>query len=256
MTSARSRRAQLDADLAVARIFQQSLIPKECRRCGPGGMAAKYLPAQFIGGDFYNFVELDERRFGLFIGDAFGHGIAAAMIMAMATTLVKNFAVNWRSPAEVLRKVNKSFCETVGRSDDVGVSLFFSLFYAVVEPGSKTLRYANAGHPPPLLVRAKGRQVEELSAHGTVLGISCEEGYGESRVRLQPGERIVLYTDGLIEAFGPKGDIFGLGRLKRIVQAHGGQNAERLLRTIEKELMAFTGKKALRDDVTLLVIGS
>jgi sigma-B regulation protein RsbU (phosphoserine phosphatase) len=210
---------------------------------------------QAIGGDFYNFVEVDAHRHGIFIGDAYGHGISAAMMMSMATTLVKHFAVGEPSPAEVVRKVNESFCETVSGSFSEGHSLFFSLFYAIVGPGPGTVIYANAGHPPALVVQPRGAVVHELQAHGTVVGVSAEERYGESRVQLGPGGKVVLYTDGLIEAFEPTGDAFGLERLKRIVRQNRRQDVEELVETIQAKFTTFIQAKPLRDDMTVLAIG-
>ena len=239
-------RERVEQELRVARSIQQASLPKEVPKLVGWQITPYYHPAREVGGDFYDYFELDNGRLGLVVGDATGKGIPAALVMASARSMLRAVAQVSESPGDVLRRVNDSLVA------DIPPNMFVTCFYAILDPESANLRYANAGHDLPYLHRLSG-EAEELRARGMPLGLMPGMSYEEKQTVLDGGEAALFYSDGLVEAHGPKGDMFGFPNLKALVAKHSeeGSLGELLL----EELYSFVGEGwEQEDDITLLTL--
>jgi serine phosphatase RsbU (regulator of sigma subunit) len=240
-------RERIEQELRVARLIQQTLLPKSVPRHPGYDVAAYYRPAREVGGDFYDFLELEDGRLGLVVGDATGHGVPAALMMANTQSVLRAVAQRGGSePGRILAEVNE-----VLRSY-IPPSMFVTCFYAILDPKSGRLRYANAGHDLPYLWH--GCDCEELRARGMPLGLMPGMSYEEKEMVLDTGEGVLFYSDGLVEAHNPEGEMFGFPRLRALVAQHAEE--EKALRDfLMKELQSFTGEEwEQEDDITLVTL--
>ncbi len=239
-------RAYLQQELRMARDIQQALLPKNVPELECWKISCCYQPAREVGGDFYDFLELDDGCLGLVVGDATGHGMPAALVMATARSMLRAVAQTSKSPGEVLRRANDPLFT------DIPPSMFITCFYAILDPKSGRLLYANAGHDLPYLHR--GGNVEELRARGMPLGLMPDMSYEEQEITLEAGDSALFYSDGLVEAHDlQRREMFGFPRLRALVAEHGkdGSLGDLLL----EELYSFTGDGwEQEDDITLLTL--
>ena len=206
-----------------------------------------YQPAREVGGDFYDFHLLSEGRLGLVVGDATGKGVPAALVMSTTCGMLQAVAqtLDASSPGEVLERVNETL---VAR---IPPNMFVTCFYAVLDPESASLSYANAGHDLPYLWH--GGDAEELRARGMPLGLMPGMSYEEKEIVLDAGDGVLFYTDGLVEAHDPKGEMFGFPRLRALVADHGEESS--LGDFLLEELYSFVGEGwEQEDDITLLTL--
>jgi sigma-B regulation protein RsbU (phosphoserine phosphatase) len=243
---AEARRTLLESELQVAREVQAGLMPREMPEIPGFCLANAWHPAREVAGDFFHIFPLQESRWGLVIGDVANKGTAAALYMAMVHSLILSGALRHRSPAAVLMEVN----QTILRQSSS--SIFVTVFLAVLDPGSHTLRYANTGHNPPLVRRASGA-VESLSTTGPMLGLFQELQVSETTITLAPGDAVVLFTDGVPEARDPRNEMYRGNRLTAALAA-APREAGELLTHLETDLDAFTEGTPQQDDVTWLVL--
>jgi serine phosphatase RsbU (regulator of sigma subunit) len=244
---AEARRVLLENELQVAREVQAGLMPREMPDLPGYSLAGAWRPAREVAGDFYDIFPLDGGRWGLVIGDVAGKGTAAALYMAMVHSLILSGALRQRSLATVLKEVNQTILR------QFSASTFVSVFLAVVDPLKQTLRYANAGHNPPLVRRAAGT-IETLTRTGTVLGLFEDLQMSETTITLEAGDAVVLYTDGVTEAWHPqRNEEYGVVRLTAALTT-APQTAGELLAYIETDLNAFAENTPQQDDVTFLVL--
>jgi serine phosphatase RsbU (regulator of sigma subunit) len=240
-------RERIEQELRVARLIQQTLLPKSVPGLPGYDVAAYYRPAREVGGDFYDFLELEDGRLGLVVGDATGHGVPAALMMANTQSVLRAVAQRGGSePGRILAEVNE-----VLRSY-IPPSMFVTCFYAILDPRSGALRYANAGHDLPYLWH--GGDCEELRARGMPLGLMPGMSYEEKEMVLDTGEGVLFYSDGLVEAHNPEGEMFSFPRLRALIAQHGEE--ERALRDVlMEELHSFTGEEwEQEDDITLVTL--
>src|SRR5215216_634476 len=243
----RIERERVEQELRVARRIQQGSLPKEVPTLEGWQIAPYYQPAREVGGDFYEFLELDDGRVGFVVGDATGKGVPAALMMATTCGMLRLAAQSYSSPGEMLQRVNEALVA------DIPPSTFVTCFYAILDPQSGRLSYANAGHNLPCC-RHDEHAVIELKARGMPLGLMPQMSYEEEETVLVPGERVLFYTDGLIEAHNPKGEMFGAPRLRGLLSEspEGGRD---LSATLMEELGRFTGEGwEQEDDITLLTL--
>jgi predicted ester cyclase len=241
-------RERVEQDLRVARSIQQASLPKEVPELEGWRIAPYYQPAREVGGDFYDLFELEEGRVGVVVGDATGKGMPAALVVSAASSMLRAVAQAFHSssPGEVLSRVNEAL---VAR---IPPNMFVTCFYAILEPKSATLRYANAGHDLPYLRHSDGG-AEELRARGMPLGLMTWMIYEEGEVSLREGESVLFYSDGLVEAHDPKGEMFGFPRLRALVAEHGEERE--LGEFLMEELYSFVGEGwEQEDDITLLTL--
>src|SRR5918997_4455173 len=216
----RIERERVEQELRVARTIQQASLPKEVPILEGWQITPFYQPAREVGGDFYDFFELDDERFGIVVGDATGKGVPAALVMASTRSMLRAVAqaMGSSSPGEVLGRVNDPL------ATDVPPNMFVTCFYAILDPEKGTLSYANAGHDLPY-VRSSGGDAEALRARGMPLGLMPGMHYEEKEVVLHKGESVLFYSDGLVEAHDPKGEMFGFPRLRALVAEHGEKHS-------------------------------
>jgi serine phosphatase RsbU (regulator of sigma subunit) len=229
----------------VARTIQQASLPKVVPRLEGWQITPFYKPAREVGGDFYDFHLLSEGRVGLVVGDATGKGVPAALVMSSTRSLLRAVARASNSPGEVLEQVNDLLVT------DIPPNMFVTCFYAILDSQSGILSYANAGHDLPYLWH--GGDAEELRARGMPLGLMPRMGYEEKETMLHVGETALLYSDGLVEAHDPKGEMFGFPRLRSLVAEHGEEGS--LGDFLLEELHSFVGEGwEQEDDITLLTL--
>lgn len=245
---AEARRIRLENELQVAREVQAGLMPREMPDIPGFGLAGAWRPAREVAGDFYDIFPLDEGRWGIVIGDVADKGTAAALYMAMVHSLILSGALRHRSPAAVLMEVNHTILRQVSSM------IFVTVFLAVVDPKTQTLQYANAGHNPPMVRRASGT-IESLTRTGSAVGVFDELQLSETTITLGLGDAVVLYTDGVTEAWHPHlpNEDYGINRLTAAIAA-APRKAGELLAQVEADLNAFTEGAPQQDDVTFLVL--
>jgi serine phosphatase RsbU (regulator of sigma subunit) len=247
---------RMEQELALARQVQQSVLPRTFPDIPGYRFAARNEPARQVGGDFYDVIPLDGDRFGLVIADVSDKGMPAALYMALTRSLILAEARRERSPAAVLANVNQILLELggPGMSELGEPSMFVTAFYGVVDRATRRLTYARAGHDRPLLARVGS--VQELSGQGALLGLF--EGdllqLSEEWIGLAAGDRLVLYTDGVVDSLSPAGEAFGEARLKAFLAAHGDQPPRELGDAVFAELTAFQGGAEQFDDMAVLVV--
>lgn len=240
--------AQLNAELDVARALQLAILPSSFPQKPGCDGAARMIPATTMGGDFYDFIELPDGRIGLVMADVSGKGVPAAFFMAVARTNLRECAAHYAEPGACLTQTNNVLC-TQNPMD-----LFVTVFYCVFDPGTGVLKYANGGHNPPYMRRADG-SVEALRGRGgLVLGVMPDIEYQEHTLQLLPGDRLVLFTDGITEAFNPADEAYGEERLIAEVRAHGDGAAAALVERICRSVSVFAGEAPQSDDITLTVL--
>jgi serine phosphatase RsbU (regulator of sigma subunit)/predicted ester cyclase len=241
-------RERIEQELLVARRIQQASLPKEVPELEGWKISPYYRPAREVGGDFYDFHLLPEGRLGVVVGDATGKGVPAALVMSTTCGMLQLAAqaLGSSSPGEVLRQVNEALLARIPQN------MFVTCFYAVLDPKSASLSYANAGHDPPYLQR-RG-EAEELRARGMPLGLMPGMGYEEKETILEGGEAALFYSDGLVEAHSPKGEMFGFPRLRALIAEHAEEERP-LGEFLMEELYSFVGEGwEQEDDITLLTL--
>ena len=238
-------RERIEHELQVARRIQQELLPEATPELDGWQIAAYYGPAREVGGDFYDFLEFPDGRLGLVVGDATGHGMPAALVMATTRGMLRAVVQTLESPGEVLARVNEALVA------DVPPSTFVTCFYGILDPKSGHLVYANAGHDLPYLWH--GGAAEELRARGMPLGLMPGMGYEEKEITLKRGEGVLFYSDGLVEAHDPHYEMFGFPRLRALLADHGEERS--LVNSLMEELSSFTGQSwEQEDDITLMTL--
>jgi PAS domain S-box-containing protein len=238
-------RQRIEQELQVARLIQQTLLPRSVPELEGYQIAAFYQPAREVGGDFYDFLELPQGRLGLIVGDATGHGMPAALVMATTRGMLRAGAQTSDSPSEILERVNNILYP------EIPPNMFVTCLAALLDSRTGRLQYANAGHDLPYLRHSDG--VSELRARGMPLGLMPNMSYEEKEITLKPRESILLYSDGLVEAHDPRREMFGFPRMQGLVGAHPGGAA--LIDSLLAELEQFTGEEwEQEDDITLLTL--
>ncbi len=250
-----AEKERMRKELEVARRIQTSFLPESCPPVPGWELAALWRSAREVSGDFYDFIPLPMRfedegtegRMGLVVADVADKGVPAALFMALSRTLLRTVSIDGRSPSDAVSRTNDLILADA-RSD-----LFVTMFYAILQPRSGEIAYVNAGHMPPLVVRAGKGTVEELRVPGMALGILPDERFGEHTSHLKHGDALILYTDGVTDAMNSAQESFGLDRLKALVRDHGRESAQELVQTINDAVAAFVGEATQFDDFTLVV---
>jgi serine phosphatase RsbU (regulator of sigma subunit) len=234
-------------ELEIARGIQQRLIPERAPRIPRIDLAANNIPVREVGGDFYDFIPVLDGLWGIVIADVSGKGMPAAMFMGLSRTMVRASATGALDLAHAIRQANELICR------DSTSGMFVTLFYAVVEEGPR-LRFVNAGHNPPLLLRNGREEPEYLKARGVALGIRRDIHLEEASVSLDADDLVVLYTDGVTEAVNEHDEAFGLERLVRVVRDNRDLSAGEVIMKIQDAVIAFAGSRPQFDDIALVVM--
>jgi serine phosphatase RsbU (regulator of sigma subunit) len=243
-------RERIEQELQVARQIQQALLPEATPQLDGWELTTYYEPAREVGGDFYDFLEFEDGRVGLVVGDATGKGMPAALVMSTTRGMLRAVVQSLESPGAVLARVNEAVVA------DIPPNMFVTCLYAILDPAEGRLRYANAGHDLPYLRRHYGEGAHELRAAGLPLGLMPGMSYEEKEATLKEGDSVLFYSDGLVEAHDPKREMLGFPRLRRLVAEHDADAEERsLVDFLMDELRSFTGEGwEQEDDITLVTL--
>jgi sigma-B regulation protein RsbU (phosphoserine phosphatase) len=234
-------------EMQRAREIQQSLLPKVIPQLAGFEVAAAWRPAREVSGDYYDVFKLDEHRLGVCIADVVGKGVAAALLMANVQAAVRAYASSAENAAQLCAKVNRLLCE------NLATGKFVTFLYGVLDNELRTFDYCNAGNVYPILV-SQGT-VRSMEAGGAALGVFPEWKYENAVIALNPGDRLLLVTDGITEAYGPDEQEFGEERLALAALACSRRTAAEMSRLLLEEVSTFCGSR-FHDDATLLVIAA
>lgn len=240
---------RLSRELEIAAEIQESLLPTDLPRVGGFSISVASIPASEVGGDFYDFVRVDDRNLTVVMGDVAGKGIPAAMLTSVTRTMLRVEAMRGESPQAIIQQANNVLHQDLGRADS-----FVTAFVVTIDTVKGTLTYASAGHTPTLLWRSEAQTTEQLRATAPPIGIFGYEGKAPSVIQLRPGDTLVLYTDGITEAQSPNGDLFGLNRLIYVIESNRNEAPENLQKAIQTEIANFRKNGLGRDDATLLIL--
>jgi serine phosphatase RsbU (regulator of sigma subunit) len=240
-------RERLETEVQLARQIQQTFIPQLLPIYELWQFAARWRTARQVGGDFYDVIELPDNKLGIFIADVADKGMPAALFMALTRTLLRAAAVEMHSPVDVLRRVNDQLLP------DTRQSMFVTAVYGVLDTVSGKFVFVNAGHNPPFWVKGNG-EIQKLTRTAIALGVVEQPGMQERTILLAEGDMLLLYTDGLTEAFSPSEDLFGDERLADALISLEEHTADEVLMVVEERLNEFIESVPLGDDMTMLAV--
>jgi serine phosphatase RsbU (regulator of sigma subunit)/anti-sigma regulatory factor (Ser/Thr protein kinase)/PAS domain-containing protein len=235
-------------ELHVAAEIQKSFIPKTKPDITNFEVAAVTIPAMEVGGDFYDFISLPEGSYGLVIADVAGKSIPAALFMALSRMIIRASTAQQSLASEVLKNANNMI------ASDATSGMFVTLLFGVLNGEALTLKYANAGHPTPLIFKSRDCRYLEETASGIALGVKEGSGYEELTIKFEPGDVAVFYTDGVTEAMNIQGELYGLHRLIGAISKSCQSSAEEIMGKILEEVSAFREGLEQNDDITLVVL--
>lgn len=245
LDQSRRRTERVQRQLALAADVQRRMLPRRMPEMPPLDVAARYVPSFELSGDFYDFLKL-EGHLGMAIGDVAGKGVAASLLMASVRASLRAYAQDLYDIDQIMSRVNAALTR------DTLDNEFATLFYGVIDPGTMRLTCCNAGHEPPLLLR--GERVISLDVGGMIVGVDASATYERALVDLEPGDTLLLYTDGLIDARNEAGEAFGRRRAEAVMRETAGMGAERALDHILWHMRRFAGLHRLIDDTTLVAV--
>ena len=240
------RLVAIDRELDIARRIQSSILPHEMPRVPALAVAARYRPMTAVAGDFYDFVELDRGRLGVLVADVSGHGVPAALIASMVKVALAAQHTRADRPAAVLRGLNDVLCGRLGGQ-------YVTAAYLFVDAASGLIRYSAAGHPPMLHATRRGPGVREVEKNGLVLGLVPTADYEELEQPLEADDRLLLYTDGLVEAANASDEQFGLDRVKARMASVRSLSPDEAADALLRDVDGWSGRSA-GDDLTLVVV--
>ncbi len=242
----RSVERQHEDELREAREIQEKLLPKSLPEVAGYEVAGMTQPKRFVGGDYYNVVRIDADHIALCIADVAGKGLPAALLMSSFQATLRPLMSQSLSPRELCGRLNRILCELTP------LGKFISFFYAVLNPLTRLLTYCNAGHNPPLLIRADGR-FTELNAAGAVLGQFPNWRYEQSELQMSSSDKLVVFTDGLVEACGIDEEPFGEDNVVRVARENPGAGAKDLMGLLTQAASQHCGGH-FQDDASVIVL--
>ncbi len=239
---------EINNELEMARLIQLSILPRETPKIRGLDIVARYLPMTSVAGDFYDFIIVDDNHVGILMADVSGHGLPSALIASMLQVALTAQARHASDPARVLAGLNRALCGKFERN-------FVTAAYVYVDMEKKQLTYAGAGHPPLLFWSKSAGKVSEVLENGIVLGMVEEAEYASLQLPIEPGDRGVLYTDGIPEAKNPEEEEFGTGRFTKFMEANHGLPVDGFADALLDELSRWSGQprgQGQQDDITVL----
>jgi sigma-B regulation protein RsbU (phosphoserine phosphatase) len=241
---------KLERELELAREIQESMLPRSLPHFQDFDLAARMIPARTVGGDFYDFIPLDDNRLGIAVGDVSDKGIPSALFMAMTRSLVRSEARRAGSPRAALEWVDRHLLEM----NDAG--MFVTVLYGVLDRTSRRFHYVRAGHVLPILCHADGTVITPPASLGQPLGVLPDASLDEHSILLPPNSTLVLYSDGIIDGTGIDGEFFGVQRLHKAIVDGRHDPVESLCGRILEAIHSHSGHAAPNDDVTLVIVRS
>lgn len=242
-----SHSERLIQELEIASQLQHELIPKSCPTIRNLKVEFKYVPMHQIGGDFFDFIKIGEHKYGIFLSDVSGHGIAAAFITSMIKTSIVNHKNFVSTPRKMLYVVNS---ELHGRIH----GNFVTACYGIFDLANLTMHFSTAGHPPILHYHKETNEVTELITDNMIVGIMDNLQFKDSESNLKPGDRILFYTDGIYEVFNEKREEFGLDNLKKMFLKSSEMPLEEVSDYMIEEVVNYSAIKRLDDDIAIIVV--
>jgi serine phosphatase RsbU (regulator of sigma subunit) len=241
---------QAAQELAFAGRIQASFLPNELPRPDGWELAVTLLPARETSGDFFDFIPLPEGRIGVLIADVADKGMGAALYMALSRTLLRTYALEYDTrPDIVIMAANERILQ------DARANLFITAFYGILDPQTGTLTYCNAGHTTPYLLRGEsGGAVQALATTGMPMGIEMEAVWGQASIQIEPGDVLILYTDGIPDAINSEGQFFREKQLVEVARTGLGMGPQEIQSCILEAVQSFAGDTPQFDDITLLVL--
>jgi sigma-B regulation protein RsbU (phosphoserine phosphatase) len=237
---------RMDREMVIAREIQHQLMPEELPKVDPLSVAVLFKPVAHLGGDLYDFIQYDDGRLAIVVGDVAGKGAPAALYGALSSGIIRTRAGRKYPPGQMLELVNKTLYQRPIEGQ------YIALNYSIYDPLTRKITLANSGLPYPLLVRNAESRFLDLA--GVPLGLVPASEYQEIEVALESGDVLVFYSDGVIEMRNEQGDDFGLKRLAEVVRKHSRKTAEKIVEAIDKSVEDFAGRSAPSDDRTLIVV--
>ena len=242
-----NQRDQLEHELEVVSEVQRRLLPKRLPKIEGLNLAAHYETSRYAGGDYYDIIEISDNQWGIIVADAEGHSSPAAVLMAMTCSLLHSYSEPPTDPAKVLTYINQTLCKFAEPS-------FVTALYAVFDANLRTLRFARAGHPPPMIFRHDENKSLELAGEAIyAMGIQPYDHVPVEETRLGSGDRVLLYTDGVTERFDIEGNIYGSNRLLKLLATEAANNPRQILDTIIEDVQRFAGGRPPDDDQALVL---
>ncbi len=241
---------RMEEELNIARDLQMSMLPSVFPRIKGFDVAATSIPAREVGGDFYDFIEMGKDRLGLVVGDVTGKSVSGALVMAASRSVFRILSEERLTVGEIMIRANWRM------KKDIKKGMFVALLYAVLNSNDRVLSFCSAGQTHPMLFSAETSKAVLLETKGDnfPLGILEESDYQETQVVLKPGDRVIFYTDGIVEAMNEKKEIFGFDRLLDVLQNAGPISADELLKDILSQVKHFTGNAPQHDDLTVIAV--
>jgi serine phosphatase RsbU (regulator of sigma subunit) len=245
-------RERMSKELEIAQELQRRLLPRNGFSIEGFDIAGVCLPAEEVGGDYYDFLRLRDNKVGVVIGDVSGKGVPAAIYMTLTKGIMQAFVAQTASPKDVLEKVNSLMYGTIEKGS------FMTMTYAVIDPGGKTSTFARAGHNPAILYSNASQSITHVESNGIALGMRDDATFGsvtaEARVQLLPHDMLVFYTDGVTEAMNGDQEEFGVERLFNAIKGNHQKSAHGIIEAVRGEVADFVGNRSPQDDMTLIVL--
>ena len=238
---------QLESELELSQVIQRGLLPQQVPLIEGMNIAAFSRPAQIVGGDYFDFVDFKDGKHGLVMADVSGHGVSAGMFMSSLQTAFHTLVPEANSPLDVLERINRLYIH------NINFATFVTIFFGKYDPQTRTLSYANAGHNSVYLYRVATNQEIWLRPTGPAIGVMDGFTIRSEDVRLEPGDILLLYTDGITEAINPQGIFWGEDKLADIIRQNANSSAEQLIQKILQALTDHTDGSPLADDITLMI---
>jgi len=243
------RAREQQRELAIAKGIQLGLLPTSTPEVPGIALGGICIPAQEVGGDYYDYLLHDDGRLDLVIADVSGHNVGAALIMAETRTMIRSRRDQLNNPRDILCELNQFFYEDLTRAE-----LFVTLFYLQYYPDTRQITYASAGHSPTLLWQAKSNTCLRLDPEGLIIGVKEDYPYEQESLMLEVGDALLLYTDGVIEAGNDKNELFGESRLVQLFSEKNQLPPQELINHIVEQVQLFSGHHSFLDDVSLVVM--
>jgi serine phosphatase RsbU (regulator of sigma subunit) len=243
---------RMEEDLSSARDLQMSMLPAACPKIEGYHLAASSTPAREVGGDFFDFFEIGESKLGLIIGDVTGKSVSGALIMSASRSVFRMLSEEQLSVGETMMRANRRI------KKDIKSGMFVALLYAVLDAEDGSVGLCSAGQTQPLLMSAKTAEVTLVETVGDTfpLGILDDVNYEETQLQMEPGDKVVYYTDGIVEAMNKHEDMYGFERLHEVVKSSPAETAEALMNDIIRSVSDFTGAAPQHDDLTIIVVSA
>jgi len=241
---------RMEEELAIARDLQTSMLPAACPTVDGFEIAALSIPAMEVGGDFYDFVEMSDAKLGFVIGDVTGKSVSGALVMSASRSVFRMLSEEQLTVGEIMKRAN------LRTKKDIKSGMFVALLYAVLNSKDRSMILCSAGQTQPIHLSAKTGKARLVETEGDTfpLGILEEVDYQETRIELEPGDRVILYTDGIVEAMNARKEMFGFERLLEVFQGAKSLTADSLLKAIIDQVNDFAGDAAQHDDLTAIVV--